>query len=275
MAATRPPGNRRTRRSRSSRSRTGSNRPRRTERPGTASRSRPPRRSGRAARPRTFTGCALDEEESAILHGLVLGLQRHSRQPRPRLRGGALLAEALGGLEARDLILDRGEQPVTFGKLALDRLPLGRAIGDDLHLLRLCPLQPRPPKPDLGTEALHLAEDARVLSGYPLDGVEPVHEVVDRPGSEEHVERGALVAADVQRDEALATGGSGRSSGPCARSRDDARSSSALPGSARASRWRGCTPRPPARAARRSPGSARARSAPRHASSRSGQRTPF
>jgi hypothetical protein len=79
-------------------------------------------------------------------------LRRHSRQPRPRLGGGALLAEALGCLETRDLILDRGEQPVALGKLSLDRLPLGCAIGDDLHLLGLRPLEPHPLLPDLGPE---------------------------------------------------------------------------------------------------------------------------
>ena len=154
-------------------------------------------------------GRACDEQGVTRLHGLVLGLQRRSRKPGTRLSGEPRLPKALGGLEAGDLVLDRGEQAVAFGELALDRLPLGRAIGDDLHLLRLRPLEPHPSLPDLCTEALHLAQDARVLRGDPLHGVEPVHQVVDRPGSEQHVDRRALAAAHVQRDESLGQVGLG------------------------------------------------------------------
>ena len=99
---------------------------------------------GRRSREGLGGGGARDELGVGRLHGLVLSLQRHSREPRPRLCGSALLAEALGGLEARDLVLDRGEQPVALGKLSLDRLPLGCAIGDDLHLLASSPAAAAP-----------------------------------------------------------------------------------------------------------------------------------
>ena len=178
--------------------------------------------------------------------------------------------QALGGLEAGDLVLDRREQAAALGELALDRLRAGLRGRRRPAPAPPSPASAAPCVPDLRAEALHLAQDARVLGGDPLDGVEPVEEVVDRLGAEQHLERRPSLASDVQRDEPLGRGGSGRSSGSCARSPGGARSSAAPPRSCRASSSRGCTPRPRARAASRSPGSARGRSAPRPASTRSG-----
>ena len=134
---------------------------------------------------------------------LRLALQGRRGQPGAGRGCSLLLPPALRGLEARDLILDRGEEPLALGQLALDRAALLGPLGDDVLLRSPGALQPDPPLHDLLAEALHLAEHATVLRRHALDRVEAVEQVVDRLGGQHDLERALLVPADVERDEPL------------------------------------------------------------------------
>jgi hypothetical protein len=132
-----------------------------------------------------------------------VALLHHRRDPLPRLLLEPSLPRRLGGLELGDLVADRGEHALALAQLALDRAAPRRPVRD-LSLLRRARLL------QLGLallhgplERLHLAEDARVLRGDSVDRVEAVQEVVERLGAEQHLDRGGVVAVDVERDEPL------------------------------------------------------------------------
>ena len=131
------------------------------------------------------------------------GLLLRGAEARLGLRCEPLLAQPLGGLEARDLILDRGEQALALRELALDRAALRRPVGDDRDLGLLRALEAALPLDHLRPEALDLAEHACVLGGDAIDRVDPVEEVVDRLGAEDDLDRAPVAAVLVQRDEAL------------------------------------------------------------------------
>jgi hypothetical protein len=105
------------------------------------------------------------------------------RDPRLGLVGELLLLGSLGGLHLRDLILDRAQKLLPLGQLALDLVALRRQIADDARLLGAGSRQPRLALLDLGLEALDFVDDARVLVGQAVDGVNPVEEVVEARGA--------------------------------------------------------------------------------------------
>ena len=131
----------------------------------------------------------------------ALTLCRGGREPGLSLGCETLLPEPLGGLQARDLALDRGEQPLPLGELALDRPALVGLLGNDLGLGRVGAVETKLPLLDFGAEALHLTQHARILARHALDRVEPVEQVVEGHRPEQHLERVPLAAVDVERDE--------------------------------------------------------------------------
>ena len=273
------PARRRTSRSPSSRTPTGSRRPTRTASRGTASRSRRRRRTSPEAptppaalpssRPRGSRSRG-PEEKSSVCGTRRRAGRRRSLEPRARLPLQLCLPARLRGLHARDLVLDRRRRAAAARRADPRSSASGRALGDHLGL-------PHAVGAELHATALRTSlrnrrdvlQHLRVLPADALGHVEPVEQVVEALRAEDHLDRAAGVAVDVEgaqplRDVSLC--------GDEARARDHEMPTVGLQVGvdlARARCSRGCTTRSRARAASRAPGSARERPAPAGASRRS------
>ena len=116
-----------------------------------------------------------------------------------RLGGEPGLAAALFRLEHGDLLADRVVERLALGEARLDLLPAGGPLRDDLLLPGEGALERRALPLDLGLRPADVLEDAGVVLGDAVRGVEAVQEVVEARRSENdlhHVDLAALVEGD-------------------------------------------------------------------------------
>ena len=132
-----------------------------------------------------------------------MGRRAGGGETRPGLLLELRLPAPLRLLHPRDLVLDGREKPLALRELALDRALLGCALTDDLRLAGAVGAQPRAPGLHFRAEALEVLQDLRVLSADPLGHLEPVEEVVEALGAEDHLDGAPRIAVDVERPEPL------------------------------------------------------------------------
>ena len=121
----------------------------------------------------------------------------------PRLLLELRLTGALGGLHALDLALDGREEALALAELPLDRPAARGPLGDDLRLARAVAPELRAPRAHLVAEATDVLQHLRVLATDAGRHVEPVEQVVEALGPENHLDGAAGVAVDVERAEPL------------------------------------------------------------------------
>jgi hypothetical protein len=135
--------------------------------------------------------------------GRIATSRRGRRTAGEAVAGGCfepLLLRCFLALEPFDLAANRGEEAAALGKLAFDRLALGRTLGDDPLLVCARLLECGFALSDLRPEATHLIDDPRVLSRKPVDGVDAIEEVVEARSSEEDLQS-RLVLGGVESDQ--------------------------------------------------------------------------
>jgi hypothetical protein len=102
------------------------------------------------------------------------------------------------GSHLRDFVLDGVEQSDLLGELGLDRLLLRRPFRNDPRLVRTRLLETCASRFDLLAIPLDRPKNLRVLTGDPLDRIEPRDDVVETARAEDHLERRITLTVDVQ-----------------------------------------------------------------------------
>ena len=108
------------------------------------------------------------------------------------------LTPSLCGLHARDLVPDRCDEALPLGELTLDRALLGCALGDDLRLAGAVAAELRTALAHLVPELPDVLQHLCVLPADALGHVEAVEQVVEALRAEDHLDRAARVAVDVE-----------------------------------------------------------------------------